>query len=118
MSDEKLNKATVNQLFWKNEKVGLTCCAIILHLCKMRRAYGDEIDFSFLGERDKNIVGLSWRLLSTTYGIVQKTGAYRKSHAEKANSRIIWEYILTNRTLAESLLDRRGALAELQLQLI
>lgn len=114
-----LLQVVCNQLFWKNEDMRRVSCAILQHALSQYTFYNDEIDFSFVGENDKNCIGGCFHLLKK-YGIIKQTGNYRGSNAVDANHRVIFEWQIDNRNLAQSVLNRFGALvmAASQLELI
>lgn len=123
--DNKLDEVALFQMVWKNTKL-LTCCLTIAeHALKAppEGFWPDEISFDFLlSEDDRNCIGSAWRLCAKSLGLIEKTGAFKRSTREGQNGRAIFQYRLINRNMAMAFLKRYNlqkfqTLSHLQLSL-
>ncbi len=105
--DQKLDEIAMKQVIWKNHKL-LTSCLLIAHKALEKEVfYPDVIVFDFLlTDEDRNVIGSAWRICSKTLGIIEKTGNFRRSKAEDANGRCIFEYKILGRPIARAFLKR------------
>jgi hypothetical protein len=113
----KQDEALINQMTWKPSQ----CRNVAIHIIQatMRLfeneegVFPDEIDFSFLSDDDKNLVGTAYKNLARQ-GIIIQTGNFRRSHPKDVsgnksrNRRVIFGYRIANVSLANLFLKRNG----------
>lgn len=105
--DKKLDEITLRQAVWKNSKLLASCLTIAQKAIETPIFWPDELTFDFLlTDKDRNIIGSSWRLCAKTLGIIEKTGLFKRSKGDSTNGRIIFQYRLIDRSIAMAFLKR------------
>ena len=108
-TDTHLNEVAQKQFCWKSPRLLAACLVIAQKALESPVLWPDAVDMSFLvSDDDKNIIGSAWRQCANTLGIVEKTGAFRRSKGKEANGRVIFEYRLTQAPVARAFLKRHG----------
>lgn len=104
---EKLDKATIQQLTWKQKVCAIIAVRILTKALSSMAFFPDEVDFSDINADDKNVIGTTFRRL-TKMEMIKETGNYRRSKSEDANGRRIFEYEVASTALANALVERLG----------
>lgn len=108
-TDTKLDKVASLQFVWKSPRLLATCLTIAQKALESPVFYPDEVDFSFLvSDDDRSLIGTAWRQCANTLGIVEKTGAFKRSNAHRTNGRVIFEYRVVDAPVARAFLKRHG----------
>lgn len=105
---------------WKNPIVTGIMVKICEHALTHESLWADEIDFSFVPDDSKNMIGIAFKSLTTKYcNIIRRGNAFRKSQSPRSNSRTIFIYEVINPCLAKAFLKRHAHQPKLgQLELI
>lgn len=97
-----LDAVALKQFVWKSATMQLIGVAVLKAALESPASlWPDEIDLSFVRNLDKNCIGSVFRVLREQR-FIEPTAAHRRSTAEAANGRIVWEYRVchTGRVLA------------------
>ena len=104
-TDELLDEIALRQYAWKNTAMIRVTCAICEAALKGGVFWPDQVDTSSIATEDRNCIGSTYRNLRRL-GIINLTGRFRRSQGERTHGRVVFEYQLQSRTLAETLLTR------------
>lgn len=81
------------------------------------KTWGDEFTLS-PDAASRNTIGTAYKLLMGA-GVVQQTGAHRRSAIKEQKGRVCWEYRLVSTALARTFLSRNGRVVmDKQLELL
>ncbi len=84
---------------------------ILTIMRKDRIRWADEFPLEFVGDGDRNVIGMTWLKLARA-GIVQRMDHHRRSTAKSARGRTVWKYWLSCPEAAERFLADAGGLRE------
>lgn len=70
------------------------------------KQWGDELVLT-PGPDDRNCIGSAFKILMRA-GLVEQTGAHRRSAVKEQKGRVCWQYRLPSTTLARTFLRRNG----------
>lgn len=115
--DAHLDQVAVAQLTWKPSiSRDIAACIVQTAASAAGTLWPDEVNFTgvpCLTEADKNCIGIAWRCL-TKFGVIIPTGSFRRSTAEGANGRKVFEYRLASLALAQRWLKVNGYNSQVQ----
>ena len=108
--DAGLDWGTIKQLIWKNDTCKRVAVLIVESFLKDKIQWSDDVNVQGLDDKDKNIIGLTWRRLAKLGILKRMEGAedHRRSKVKSRKGGIVWKYRLVNPALANAFLKRNG----------
>lgn len=109
--DQHLDDIGLTMFTFKNPSMLAAVLAVLkaaYELAPIGMFWPDEVDTSFLPEKDKNCVGIAFRLLSRKFEVIEQLEQRRRSSAKNRSGGVIFAYRLTKPKMAISLLRKHG----------
>lgn len=113
---ESLEHTKDKHLAFKNDCMRSFACRVVQTALDKGAFWPDDIDHASVAEKDRNCIGSCFRWLCNV-GIIEKTGAFRRSTAESSNGRTIFEYRLLNGGKAKAFLKRNEVIVQMPVTL-
>jgi hypothetical protein len=113
--DAHLDKVTDSMLRFKSgvmRNLGRIIVTAFLADPERTIMYPDAVDLGEVRQEDRNAVGIVWRMLKNN-GILEETGAWKRSVKDASHGRKIFQYRLTNQALAQRFLLANRSPAEM-----
>lgn len=104
---DTLTQAQLSALCWKSPKCIAIGVAILNRLLEHSEAYADEFPLGFVEPQDKNLIGLTMKLLQQNK-LIAPTGRFRKSTFKAAHSRVVFAWQILHSGLAREFVRRHG----------
>lgn len=107
--DATLDATALKLLTWKPSimrNIAITIAARAVYE-EDRVFWADDIDFGFIDKKDRNCIGMAWRMLISA-GILKRTNLNRRSTKDASKGRVVFKYRLASKTRAETFLRRNG----------
>jgi hypothetical protein len=95
------------QFAFKSTAVESYACEAVARALRHGVVWPDEVPIGLMSEDDRNCIGPVWRWVAGA-GIWTRNGEWRRSEAEGAKGRTIFQYVLLDEGLGNLFLTRRG----------